>query len=91
MLSAQQATTATSMARTLLLSIFDRSTLLNSNLKGGASRRPGTDEAIRLQKLDEKKLEAIYGNWISLKVCCEYYGQMPNQVFIVFCWPSLAT
>lgn len=66
---AQQATSATAMARTLLLSVFDRATLLSSNLKGGASRRPGTDEAIRLQKLDETKLEAIYGNQISLEVC----------------------
>jgi hypothetical protein len=60
LLSAQQTTTATSMARSLLMSMFDTATLLNSNLKGGASKRQGYDN--RHQKLDDAKLEAIYGN-----------------------------
>jgi hypothetical protein len=57
---AYQAATATAMARTLLLSLFDTETLLSSNLKGGASKRPGTDESVRFSRLDSRKLEAIY-------------------------------
>lgn len=55
-----QATTATAMARVLLLSMFDVPTLLNSNLKGGASKRAGGEDTTRLQPLDQVKLEAIY-------------------------------
>lgn len=57
--TAQNSTTATAMARTLLLTLFDFNNLLNSNLKGGASKRRN-DDAVRYKKLDETKLEAIY-------------------------------
>jgi len=56
----RQSTSATAMARMLLVAVFDHSTLLTSNLKGGASKRPGADDGARLQRLDEHKLEAIY-------------------------------
>jgi len=56
----QQAPTATAMARLLLVAIFDSSTLLVSNLKGGVTKRPGAEDSThRLCKLDETKLEAI--------------------------------
>ena len=58
--AAQQSSSATAMARTLLMSVFDLETLLNSNLKGGQSKRPGGDETCRLQKLDAVKLDSIY-------------------------------
>jgi len=51
------------MARALLVSCFDMTTLLSSNLKGGVSKRSGADETVRLQKLDESKLEAIYNQY----------------------------
>jgi len=51
--------TATAMARSLVVGLFDVETLLNSNLKGGSSKRPG--DGVRLRKLDEAKVEAIYG------------------------------
>jgi hypothetical protein len=57
---AQQSSTATSMARTLLISMFDKQTLMTSNLKGGASKRPGKEDSVRLNRLDSRKLEAIY-------------------------------
>lgn len=61
-IAAQQSPTATAMARALLMSLFDIETLMNSNLKGGVSKRPGQDDSTaRLQKLDEDKVEAIYG------------------------------
>jgi len=47
------------MARSLVVGLFDVETLLNSNLKGGSSKRPG--DGVRLRKLDEAKVEAIYG------------------------------
>jgi hypothetical protein len=60
-IAAQQSSTATAMARALLMSVFDIETLMNSNLKGGTSKRSGQDDVARLQKLDEDKVEAIYG------------------------------
>jgi hypothetical protein len=54
---------ATSMARTLLISMFDMETLLTSNLKSGPSKRPGTEDSARLNRLDSKKLEAIYSKF----------------------------
>ena len=57
---AELSPTPTSMARALLLAMFDVPTLLVSNLKGGSSKRPGMEER-RLQKLDDAKLDAIYG------------------------------
>jgi hypothetical protein len=58
--AAQQSTTATAMARALLLAVFDRATLLSQQLEGEPSKRPGSEENVRLQKLDDMKLEAIY-------------------------------
>ena len=58
----RQSTSATAMARMLLVAVFDHATLLVSNLKGGASKRPGTDDT-RLHRLDAAKLEAIYGEF----------------------------
>jgi len=46
---ASRPTTATAMARALLVSCFDMTTLLISNLKGGGSKRSGADETVRLQ------------------------------------------
>lgn len=60
LLMASSSSSATGMARSLLVSLFDMKTLLVSNLKGGCSRRPGSDDAVRLQKLDEARLNAIY-------------------------------
>jgi len=57
----QTSLTPTALARALLMGTFDMKTLLSSNLKGGASRRPDCATDIRLQKLDSSKLEAIYG------------------------------
>ena len=59
MASAKLSSTATSMARSMLLAVFDSATLLQSNLKGGSSKRPGGVEE-RFQKLDEEKLEGIF-------------------------------
>ena len=58
--TASHATSATAMARVLLLAMFDPQTLLSSNLKGGMSKHATGDDATRFQKLDEAKLEAIY-------------------------------
>lgn len=44
--SARQAGTATSMARALRMAVFDLPTLLHSNLKGGASKRPGAKTTV---------------------------------------------
>ena len=59
--AASNSTTATAMARILLLAVFNRTTLLASNLKGGSSKRPGSEDAVRLHKLDPNKVDAIYG------------------------------
>ena len=63
-----QSSTATSMARALLVAMFDLPTLLRSNLKGGASKRPGSKNQPNLNKLDETKLQAIYREWTLLKI-----------------------
>lgn len=63
LLGAQQSTTATAMVRTLLVGAFPMSTLLNSNLKGGKSRRPTDADQPSHEKLDPEIMEAIY---------CEY-------------------
>jgi hypothetical protein len=60
--AAQQATTATSMVRTLLVGTFSMTVLLSSNLKGGRSTRPGEEKPVHTA-LDETSINAIY---------CEY-------------------
>jgi hypothetical protein len=47
------------MIRTLLLGAFPLTTLLQSNLKGGKSTRPG--ESTIHTKLDETTINEIYG------------------------------
>jgi len=58
-LAGQSTSTPMAMARALLMGMFDMQTLLKSNLKGGAIKRPGAD--VHLHGLDNSKLEAIYG------------------------------
>ncbi|XP_038586188.1 uncharacterized protein LOC119911376 [Micropterus salmoides] len=56
--AANQAPSPTAMARTLLVGVFDMNTLMNSNLRGGRSRRP----AFHAQRsaLDPHKINAIF-------------------------------
>ncbi|XP_038816793.1 uncharacterized protein LOC120017908 isoform X1 [Salvelinus namaycush] len=56
--AANQTQSPTAMARTLLLGVFDMDTLLNSNLRGGRSRRPTFPN--HRTALDPHKLNAIY-------------------------------
>ncbi|XP_023825558.1 uncharacterized protein [Salvelinus sp. IW2-2015] len=56
--AANQTQSPTAMARTLLLGVFDMDTLLNSNLRGGRSRRPTFPN--HHTALDPHKLNAIY-------------------------------
>ncbi|XP_041107757.1 uncharacterized protein LOC121316718 isoform X3 [Polyodon spathula] len=56
--AAIQANSATAMARTLLLGVFDMDTLLRSNLRGGKSKR--ANYADQKEGLDPLKLDAIY-------------------------------
>ncbi|KAJ8014261.1 hypothetical protein DPEC_G00038430 [Dallia pectoralis] len=56
--AANQTQSPTVMARTLLLGVFDMDTLLNSNLRGGRSRRPTFPN--HRTALDPQKLNAIY-------------------------------
>ncbi|KAJ8418406.1 hypothetical protein AAFF_G00141150 [Aldrovandia affinis] len=56
--AAIQAQSPTAMARTLLLGVFDMDTLLQSNLRGGRSRRPTFPN--HRTGLDPHKLDAIY-------------------------------
>ena len=62
---AQQSSTATSMTWTLLISMLDMQTLLTSSLKSGPSKRSGTKDSARLNKLDSEKLVAIYSRFES--------------------------
>jgi hypothetical protein len=75
---AHQSSIATAMARSLLVSMFDTHTLLTSNLKGGASKRPSTDDSVRFNKLDSRKLEAIY---CRLKVI--YYSNLDTGMILL--------
>ncbi|KAL0964342.1 hypothetical protein UPYG_G00322530 [Umbra pygmaea] len=56
--AANQTQSPTVMARTLLLGVFDMDTLLNSNLRGGRSRRPMFPN--HRTALDPQKLNAIF-------------------------------
>ncbi|XP_026858320.1 uncharacterized protein LOC113572721 isoform X1 [Electrophorus electricus] len=56
--AANMARSPTAMVRALLLGVFDKDTLLNSNLRGGRSRRPSYTD--HLAPLDPDKLNAIY-------------------------------
>ncbi|XP_066552569.1 uncharacterized protein LOC136718747 [Amia ocellicauda] len=56
--AATQAHSATAMARTLLLGVFDMDTLLRSNLRGGKSKRANYSD--QKEGLDPAKLDAIY-------------------------------
>jgi len=60
---ASQSTTATAMARTLLVETTDMTTLLSSNLKGGCSKTAYVEDSIHLQKLHPAKLDAFYGQY----------------------------
>ncbi|XP_072533789.1 uncharacterized protein [Salminus brasiliensis] len=57
-LAANMARSPTAMVRALLLGVFDMDTLLNSNLRGGRSRRPSYSD--QHAPLDPDKLNAIY-------------------------------
>ncbi|XP_067467169.1 uncharacterized protein [Thunnus thynnus] len=56
--AANQAQSPTAMARTLLLGVFDMNTLMNSNLRGGRSRRPAFQP--QRSALDPHKINAIF-------------------------------
>ncbi|XP_008319875.1 uncharacterized protein LOC103387133 [Cynoglossus semilaevis] len=56
--AANQAPSPTAMARTLLLGVFDMNTLMNSNLRGGRSRRPAFQP--QRSALDPHKINAIF-------------------------------
>jgi len=58
-----QSTTVTPMARALLMAVFDLQTLLSSNHKGRASKRPGSNSQPKLNKLDGTKLDAVHREW----------------------------
>lgn len=56
--AANQAQSPTAMARTLLMGVFDMNTLMNSNLRGGRSRRPAFQP--QRSALDPHKINAIF-------------------------------
>ncbi|XP_053189505.1 uncharacterized protein LOC128373237 [Scomber japonicus] len=56
--AANQAQSPTAMARTLLLGVFDMNTLMNSNLRGGRSRRPAFQP--QRSALNPHKINAIF-------------------------------
>ncbi|XP_018518302.1 uncharacterized protein LOC108891575 isoform X2 [Lates calcarifer] len=56
--AANQAQSPTAMARTLLMGMFDMNTLMNSNLRGGRSRRPAFHP--QRSALDPHKINAIF-------------------------------
>ncbi|KAF1375318.1 hypothetical protein PFLUV_G00218550 [Perca fluviatilis] len=56
--AANQAPSPTAMARLLLLGVFDMHTLMNSNLRGGRSRRPAFHP--QRNALDPHKINAIF-------------------------------
>ncbi|XP_029283034.1 uncharacterized protein LOC115005377 isoform X2 [Cottoperca gobio] len=56
--AANQAQSPTAMARMLLLGVFDMNTLMNSNLRGGRSRRPASHS--QRSALDPHKINAIF-------------------------------
>ncbi|XP_070697526.1 uncharacterized protein [Pempheris klunzingeri] len=56
--AANQAQSPTAMARTLLMGVFDMTTLMNSNLRGGRSRRPAFQP--QRSALDPHKINAIF-------------------------------
>ncbi|XP_062256890.1 uncharacterized protein LOC133966140 [Platichthys flesus] len=56
--AANQAQSPTAMARTLLLGVFDMNTLMNSNLRGGRSRRPAFHP--QRSALDPHRINAIF-------------------------------
>ena len=57
--TAKASTTASGMARVLLMGLFDVDVLLKSNLKGGVSKLDPSAE--RRQALDPRKLQALQG------------------------------
>lgn len=61
--AANQAQSPTAMARTLLMGVFDMNTLMNSNLRGGRSRRPAFQP--QRSALDPHKINAIFSKLIS--------------------------
>ncbi|XP_056148332.1 uncharacterized protein LOC130123224 [Lampris incognitus] len=61
--AANQAQSATAMARTLLLGVFDMDTLMNSNLRGGRSRRAAFHP--QRSALDPHKINAIFNATLS--------------------------
>ncbi|XP_040906229.1 uncharacterized protein LOC121189827 isoform X2 [Toxotes jaculatrix] len=56
--AANQAQSPTAMVRMLLLGVFDMNTLMNSNLRGGRSRRPAFHP--QRSALDPHKINAIF-------------------------------
>lgn len=59
--AANQAQSPTAMARTLLMGVFDMNTLMNSNLRGGRSRRPAFQP--QRSALDPHKINAIFSRF----------------------------
>lgn len=56
--AANQTQSPTAMARTLLMGVFDMNTLMNSNLRGGRSRRPAFQP--QRSALDPHRINAIF-------------------------------
>ncbi|KAK5883004.1 hypothetical protein CesoFtcFv8_021529 [Champsocephalus esox] len=61
--AANQAVSPTAMARMLLMGVFDMNTLMNSNLRGGRSRRPASHSQRRA--LDPHRINAIFNAILS--------------------------
>lgn len=59
--AANQTQSPTAMARTLLMGVFDMTTLMNSNLRGGRSRRPAFQP--QRSALDPHKINAIFSEF----------------------------
>lgn len=59
--AACQTQSPTAMARTLLMGVFDMNTLMNSNLRGGRSRRPAFQP--QRSALDPHKINAIFSRF----------------------------
>lgn len=82
--AASQAQSPTAMARTLLMGVFDMNTLMNSNLRGGRSRRPAFHP--QRSALDPHKINAIFSRFrhftsLSSNLCLTLYKRSPLFVF----------
>ena len=66
--AACQTQSPTAMARTLLMGVFDMNTLMNSNLRGGRSRRPAFQP--QRSALDPHKINAIFSRFRRSATMC---------------------